>query len=1746
MQGLQPVTIDLLEPGDWIAVMQEGYLANVARLDAAGQLTAEELATLQQVAALQPQYVYALELGADNGPLADLAGHFMVTQADNNQRDAFLYSPFTGLERIANSTVLRTTLKRRLADPLARDTLLRFMPIEVREGLRSVRSLRVRRVLIEGRVFDHRRRSVLDLRLHNLELLQARLLGLPSLRDVLNAQLAVALEQQFQGLGLSAQALRVNSYAMTAADDQPALSSMSLADLALKYLAKSEWPGNQVREYLSPTVAFDALQARSPTLDVQMYRLVRETAGGIKDLLLQQLEAWWYLDIHGLSLRVLAVEIMADRFFNELLQARHEGRIGPSLFDELMDAGRLRREDDRHPRGQWRATQLSLRGQGPVRVDLAGLFCLSASAIRPELFLFSARSGLEHFDNEEAFKRQLLARLKEPRSNESLLAHVSRDQQPVLRHMMDTVIGVEIIDGDLFESRVRSIIDKQRRDISFLLGAVRGTDYDVNAVVEHGLDVRVLLDPRFGRLGQHGRWSTRLALDGPASATATVAGDSASLRLIQSKLQVLNGQVALLQLGRPGLRDFAHRRLKQQLALLGLSHLVPRDLLLRIYATANLRKQGEPLRVVPLVDALLERVTGWNPLPVDGARIRLGVQKNSPDIKPVYPPDGALVLTLLDRAAVGIVADYRQQLRQFYDTGQTALAGSSVIKRMARLRGAALRYEASVKQLDGRLGYTASAIVSAVLEHTAYHERRALDGFIPDVCELALTLPDRQPGITLRDCYVITGRGGTDSQNSGNALLWMTSKGLESFDSLGLCLEALQTRWLNRDEQGHLLRCISLRERSRARVAVDVKWTASVIETPWLEACQRRQADKHLSDIGCLLERGVAQQASAAQLVNQVECYWSEQAPFNVDTTLDDARQWMFREQLPDWLKQAAVIDQQAYAQTLLRYRQAGSEPYSQGVPELLDYARERLARRLNADFPGSAPAPDQIEITVVQYAGPAGAEIAGGAAVSRLSRSLTYFALSNFFAVPTGVRSYRSLSGEPLPAGLDDHYVRELVRSLDLAQSYQALLVEQLTAGHEGVARRQALFSQQLPAQVLEYALQARLKGALSQTAHDYVEHVFNSPDATARERFRGIELVIRPLAFRAVAGRQPDLAAGMYLIGPVALDSAPQVLYILYGKGPMLREYAGQADFLHQLNGSGPLQGEVLARLEPRARKIYDYGGFHEPHVGYVDPTLSSPLEANPPATLDTAQLRGNCLGQLYVDTLNVRLALARTQAHSAAQADWASLTYLLSLLADTALLVLPGRLSVPLMVWQAEASTLAAVQAVADDRWGQALFDFANALLMLTSSHATWARTAQEPHGVAAFETPMGTLNREQHASLRPYAANQVSLSDLQEDTATGLYTATPSGRSFIALDGQVFEVVAWQERWRIHIGEGHDGPLVKRNDEHRWTLDLKEPLPGGGQALGTRSGTSGTLAFGRGQTVTALGMPAIERLHPRKALVIREAHEQAVRYLTDCKGHLQSVSTASQLNARTRRLLARVFSVTQIEDALLDRLKRIVDKLLTALQSAEFSPLNSRRYGLYSPPNPREVARVTALGSVVKRKVVLFAQGYFASADEIFSLSVNGLDGREFDRVKHSTATILIHEFSHLVMGTIDINYLGVSHPFEELLVPEVAWDGQIRTLKRQMQDHRYRQLSTDIRKEDLFKEKYSNRRSYLPLTFKLAHTLIQKTGSKNIEEVRERFFDEPAFRQRVILMNADSQTLLITWLGYFKPATGTAV
>ena len=1635
--------MDEVTPGDdWARAMQTGFSSDLARLEAAGELTVPELAGLQQVLHEQPKDVYRLRMTAEDGPTAELAGYFLVTLSDSPLSSGFMYSPVAGLERVVRAGALLATFKARLADPLLREDLLRFVPIEVRDPLIDIRTLKLQRALIPAGVFENRYQSIIDLRQHNLELMRVRLLGLPSLRDILNQQ-----HQQFDA------------------------SSAPMP----------EWMG-------------------------------------------QQLEAFWSIANEGLSLRALARHVMGDRFFNQLLQARHIGWIDPLQFDGFKALCPSPRFDGSRPVGQWQPLQLSLLEQDTAEVALAGLFNAYAPAGGSEMFLFSSRAGLERFASPAALKDDVLARLKDPRQLDSLLAHVSRDQQPVLRSMHSVIVEAEVISADLFASRVQSIIDKQVRDLKWLINAVKNSGFDINAVVDHGLDVRTLIDPGLMALSTQGRWSTGLNLEREHAAQLGPAPDTRTLGLLQSKLQALGRQVNLMMFARPDLRTFAQVLLKAELAAAGADFLFPWQLQVQTYASYSLRKVHEPLRVASLQDTLLERVTGANPLPADGAYIRLGAEKNSPEIKPVSSLDGTRLLALFDRAAQGFVDAFNQRLRTFF---------SGVAGGLSQLRGSALRYEVQVKRAGQRLTDLESRIINTVLDHPLRHQRRALNGFVPDVCELSLVLPGKRRAVSLSNCFVLTERGGTDTHNSGRAVLWTPIKGFEGHASLSLCLESLQAR------RRVLLDSISLGERPLVQAAVATPLgVPTVIEENWLGTCQQRVVDKQLGDIELIVQQGVASRMSARGLTYQLARYWEEQAGFRLQGSENELRDWLFNESLPEWLKHASPADRQDYADIMLRFRQAGAGSYSEGVPELLGYAREQLTARLKADFPDAALDPDNILISVVQFSGPAGGEVAGSAAVSRLSHNLTYFALSNFIHVQSGLRSYRSMGPQPLPAGLNDDYVRELVRSLDLATRYQALLIEKLTPGRAGVAHRQALFSQQLPPQMLEHALQARLKGELDETAYDYVKHVFNSPDAKAREPFKGLELVFRPLAFRAIAGRPADVAQGMYLIGPASLDAGPQVLYVLFARDYLLKTFEHQQAFFSHLHQSTYFQGLVLERLAPRVRKIYGHNGFIEPHIGYVDPTLSSPVEANPPATLGTDVVSGNLLIRLYADTLELRLAMARRQSHSVADSDWTSLVYLLSLLADIALLILPGKLSVPLMAWQGEASVQAAVEAVAEDRWGEALFDFANGLLMIEVARGSVTPAARP--SLMVLEPLAGRLTPEQHSGLHPYAANHVSLSDLREDSSTGFYTEALTGRRYIALDGQTFEIVAWQDRWRIYIGEGRDGPLVRRDDQQRWTLDLKEPLLGGGQVLGGLSDTPVPVTSASGRTVTATGMGMIERLQPRKARVIREAHEQAVRYTSDCLAHLQSVSEMSEFSAETQRFLARIFSVAVVEKTVLGKLKRAVEKILTTLQSPEYSPISSSRYALFSSPDQRSIAMTDKMGLLVKHKAVFFGDRYFARAEDIFEHSVVGLDGREFDRVKHSTATILIHEFSHVALNTIDINYLGVSYPFEELLVPETNFHGPVSQLKRQMQDRRYRQLTTEIARSDLFKEMATNRRAYFAMDFRLEYVLLKKTRCQTIDQVRSRFFSDPVFRADVILMNADSLALLITWLGYFKP------
>ncbi|WP_178127385.1 hypothetical protein, partial [Pseudomonas sp. FSL R10-0071] len=76
-------------------------------------------------------------------------------------------------------------------------------------------------------------------------------------------------------------------------------------------------------------------------------------------------------------------------------------------------------------------------------------------------------------------------------------------------------------------------------------------------------------------------------------------------------------------------------------------------------------------------------------------------------------------------------------------------------------------------------------------------------------------------------------------------------------------------------------------------------------------------------------------------------------------------------------------------------------------------------------------------------------------------------------------------------------------------------------------------------------------------------------------------------------------------------------------------------------------------------------------------------------------------------------------------------------------------------------------------------------------------------------------------------------------------------------YVHLDGCLFRVQAWRNRWRIDIGEGRDGPLIKLNARKLWELDPNEPLLGGGPVMSTTAALADRITH----EIQATGMGSI---------------------------------------------------------------------------------------------------------------------------------------------------------------------------------------------------------------------------------------------------------------------------------------------
>lgn len=1680
------------------------------------------------------------------------AGALLLREHDSPESPLFLFTPQGTLERFASEGALRQGLEQRLDDVSQQAQLLHFIPVDVRPLLQKAGELTLRTQAVPAPVMQHVSQGVSDYLARCREETLASLVGAPTLRAVLDAQLRSALEGEFPGLQLDPNSFWVLSRS-PAQPPAPAgeVITTTLSSTALDFYCKGLLPAHETREYLGLPVDAPA-QALSPQAVEQ--RLVRAMTRATLNLdahMRAALDAYWQAAPGARpSPLEYCVARLGDLFYQQALQARHDGLITREQFDRLQRPGF---GGDRT--AQVQAAQLSVFDPQRGEVPLSGLFCLFSPGRNSPVFSFSGALGLIRHDSRAHLKTWVLSSLRAPSRFALIAPHIAADQHELIIGMTEPRLSVENLAVDAFSGCVQAIRDRQVSDFNFLLSQFRAGKVVV-AAVDHALDIRELIDHDLLALNSQRRWSSRF-VPGAYDLRLAPEGNGEQPRELSLKLTNIEAQRDELLGHWPTPRSFALTHLSAVLARLGHGQREAASVMLQIFAAQTPPGQS-PVRSVSLVDALLERVTGDHPLPDNPALIQAAVHSaRSDELKLHKTLGGTKVLTVLDQAASDFTALFKQHLRSFFVTPYSPAGPDALLLRLATLRMAMLRADLRLMHLDSTIASADSAIITHVLVNPVSNLRSALDQFVPDVYGLTLSFNGTVGTLTVVNCLLFTQRGGLESDNAGRAIIWTPAAGYQGFESVDQCTAHLEARLLDPSRRWELLAHVNAAQQARVSDYLDGSegWKAAGqnrwfyferFEQDFTVQAQTAAIDKVLADADFICHVARVTPWSAQALENSAQSLLIQShAGVTLERLKETARLQAFNNALPDWLKKASADDRQHYARLLQRYQRAGQgdQNYLQGVPEISDFARALLTLRLYADFPGLELEPDDIAVVVDTYLP---APVATGeipsflpAATTRTQYTLTQFALSGHGQLHPDAVTVHAIGTRPLPLGLTARYVRLRARQLNIGAHYQALLRARLAPGNEGVDVRLQQFAEHLGLQVMEQVFREKLIDPGSETAYRYLQHVIEMPDGQARTPLDGVEVTIRPFELIAEPGSEPDRVSGMYLVGPAAQQAGPQVLWVTYSQQLAFKVYDSDGAVLEQLRNDPDFQDLILPRIDPYARKTYANGGFVEPHLPRSIESPGGELLARPASpTLASRPVAGNLYKQLYSDNYQLLLQMAAAQSKSTAQADWESFKYLMSLLAQTALMFLPARLSIPVVVWQSLGMLRAGVSAVKKGEWGEAVGEFAMALMMTASSapQAGEPRLAQplpEPPATRAMPAAVG-LTPEQQAGLLPFRANEVALTDLQLDPVTRLYGDPATGLTYVHLGGQVFRLTAWRDRWRIFIGEEREGPLVKLNEHTQWMLDTQEPLLGGGPVL-SRS-ILGTYSFT--YEINAVGMDSIQRRLPERALMIREAHALACTYLQRCQSALRTLSDAGTQNASNRDLLEDFFDVVALDQAMLERIRQCIDAMLARLLHPDMSPQTSSKYVVCRSRFTDDTIAFVNIAD--PGKMMYLTDRFFETMfQQPYALSHPYLKqaASSFAVNQHYRATFLLHEASHIALNTEDILYLNPGFPYGDLLDGQTRFGARLKTFTNHLQVGH----SPHIDEDSLFKLFNNATRGWDDIPPGAAKRRLKDiAGVRTLDQARLVFMTNPMKRIEMMLANADTVVLLIIRLGRFFP------
>lgn len=622
------------------------------------------------------------------------------------------------------------------------------------------------------------------------------------------------------------------------------------------------------------------------------------------------------------------------------------------------------------------------------------------------------------------------------------------------------------------------------------------------------------------------------------------------------------------------------------------------------------------------------------------------------------------------------------------------------------------------------------------------------------------------------------------------------------------------------------------------------------------------QAELLCEQLLALVER-LAGLARGADQVEQLEWHLDQASAF-VELCAAQRRQALvlYRELLPDWLRQASPDNQHSYATRLLRLaelqRQDAGVSFLDGIADASGYARHAMGEALAADHAEAGGLDlDDIELVnrqVIAAAGGSGGFIEAGGEVRTVVLSPMQFALANLAVLRPGSVTLRRRSGAALPAWLTVDYLKALVTRLDIGQRYPQFLRQQLLDDSEQRTVRLLRFTAQVREQLPLLALEMHLRrpDAMSAASVTRLDSVFRT------QRGQQVQGCVRSLSFVSHCGAAPDVACNAYLIEAVSMAGAC-LLYRPLHRQPLL-EFADRPAFFEALCEEGPLQDDILGRLAQNRRSIYAHGGFAQPHVmRFTAGDEFGPLSFPAQAKLGTAVLGGDVLEHFYRASVQELIDRAEAQSLSTEESRWLGYEELGWLMLNTLLPFFNGPLAVAGWMLPLFASLRNVLGAPSPEgggaRLGELLLNLAFLLLAERSSGKPF-----EPKAGAAGQTvevvqsngtmlgspsgaPLSRVDFSWSGMERPSsAAQRARLDGFTRDIAAqrlGAALTTPPHRGlhwyedrwWVVIDGAVYEVSVSSEGVRLINAQGDPGPWLLETTPGQWRLDLRLRLRGG---------------------------------------------------------------------------------------------------------------------------------------------------------------------------------------------------------------------------------------------------------------------------------------------------------------------------